>query len=112
MERAVGYFEGGSIAFKKASYYKVGGFNEAYEGYGCEDCDFFVRLRDNTKFFNQRSIDMFHLWHARVPGWTDRHKANKRLAENIDRNMKAPSYINQLRNQMISKYPQSKKFYV
>lgn len=109
-ERAVGYFEGGSIAFHKPAYFKVGGFNEAYEGYGCEDCDFFERLRDYTKFFNQRSIDMFHLWHSRVAGWTERHKANKKLAETINRTMKGLAYVSQLKTQMMNKYPESKKW--
>ena len=110
-ERAVGYFEGGSIAFHKRAYYKIGGFNEAYEGYGVEDCDFFERLRDYTKFFNQRSIDMFHLWHARVPGWTEKHRTNKKLAENIKKMMKGVSYIEQLKTQMLAKYPESGKYY-
>jgi GT2 family glycosyltransferase len=110
-ERAVGYFEGGSIAFRKLAYYKIGGFNEVYEGYGCEDCDFFERLRDNTKFFNERSIDMFHIWHSRVPGWTERHRINKRLADNINKTMSDKVYVAQLRTQMMNKYPESKAFY-
>lgn len=111
-ERAVGYFEGGSIGFRKSAYYKIGGFNEAYEGYGCEDCDFFERLKDHTRFFNQRSIDMFHLWHSRIPGWVEKHKANKKLAENILRTMKGQTYISHLTTQMQNKYPASKKYYV
>jgi GT2 family glycosyltransferase len=111
-ERAVGYFEGGSVAFRKPIYFKIGGFNEAYEGYGVEDCDFFERLKSNSHFFNQRSIDMFHLWHSRVPGWNDRHKANKRLAETITRTMSGHNYVQHLITQMQAKYPQSKKYYV
>jgi GT2 family glycosyltransferase len=111
-ERAVGYFEGGSIGFRTSAYFTVGGFNEAYEGYGCEDCDYFERLRDNTRFFNQRSIDMFHLWHSRIPGWVDRHKTNKKLAENILRTMKGQTYLTHLKTQMQTKYPASKKYYV
>jgi len=111
-ERAVGYFEGGSIAFHTNVYFRVGGFNEAYEGYGCEDCDFFERLKDHTKFFNQRTIDMFHLWHSRVPGWTERHKVNKKLSENILRTMKGQTYLTHLITQIQNKYPASKRFYV
>ena len=110
-ERAVGYFEGGSIAFRQKTYFKIGGFNEAYEGYGCEDCDFFERLRDNTHFFNQRSIDMFHLWHSRVPGWNNRHKINKKLAETIARTIKGPIYVKHLVAQFRSKYPAANKYY-
>jgi GT2 family glycosyltransferase len=111
-ERAVGYFEGGSIAFRKKIYFRIGGFNEAYEGYGVEDCDFFERLKNHSHFFNQRSIDMFHLWHSRVPGWNDRHKVNKRLAETIERTMKGNNYVLHLVTQLQSKYPASKKYYV
>jgi GT2 family glycosyltransferase len=103
-ERAVGYFEGGSIAFRKPVYFRIGGFNEAYEGYGCEDCDFFTRLKKHTKFYNQRSIDMFHLWHGRVAGWSQRHVANKRLAANIEKNMKDSTYISHLVGQLKSRY--------
>ncbi len=39
--RMVTYFEGGSIACHKNTFWNVGGFNEEFEGYGCEDCDFF-----------------------------------------------------------------------
>jgi len=109
-ERAVGYFEGGSIAFRKEYFFKVGGFNEAFEGYGCEDCDFFERLRDNTKFFNTRTVDMFHLWHSRISGWHERHRANKALLKTINRDMKKSAYVNHLVAQLKSKYPEAGKY--
>lgn len=34
-DRVVGYYEGGSLAVTKKGYWKVGGFNEDYWGYGC-----------------------------------------------------------------------------
>lgn len=34
-DRVVGYFEGGSIACTADAYWKVGGFNEDFWGYGC-----------------------------------------------------------------------------
>ncbi len=34
-ERLVGYYEGGSLACRKSTYWKVGGFNEDFWGYGC-----------------------------------------------------------------------------
>jgi len=109
-ERAVGYFEGGSIAFKKEFYYKVGGFNEAFEGYGVEDCDFFERLKDNTRFFNTRSVDMFHLWHSRTPGWNDRHARNKDLLKAINRDMSRLEYLNHLVAQIKAKYSEAGKY--
>jgi GT2 family glycosyltransferase len=110
-ERAVGYFEGGSIACRKDTFFKVGGFNEAFEGYGCEDCDFFTRLKDHSRFYSQRSIDMLHMWHSRVSGWDRRHKINKDLIASIGKTMKGKVYINHLVAQMQNKYPESKAFY-
>lgn len=34
-ERVVGYYEGGSLAVTKKGFWKCGGFNEDYWGYGC-----------------------------------------------------------------------------
>lgn len=34
-ERVVGYYEGGSLACTRSAYWKIGGFNEDYHGYGC-----------------------------------------------------------------------------
>lgn len=34
-ERMIGYFEGGSLAIRKSSYWNIGAFNEDYWGYGC-----------------------------------------------------------------------------
>lgn len=110
-ERAIGYFEGGSIAFRKKVYFNIGGFNEEYEGYGVEDCDFFERLKDSSNFYDNRFIDMFHLWHSRVGGWNNRHNANKRLAESIKRQMSREVYIRTLIERLRASYPESEKFY-
>jgi GT2 family glycosyltransferase len=111
-ERAVGYFEGGSIAFHKKKYFKIGGFNEVFEGYGCEDCDFFERLKKNTRFFNQRSIDMFHLWHSRAPGWQTKHKYNKTLIKSIERDMNNKKYVAHLVSQLQARYPKAKEWLI
>lgn len=73
----VGYFEGGSIACKKSTYYKIGGFDEAYEGYGCEDCCFFERLKGLSNFYDTRSYDFFHLYHSRSSDMESCHAKNK-----------------------------------
>lgn len=76
----VGYFEGGSLACLKNTYYNIGGFNDAYVGYGIEDCDFFMRLKSNSKqFYNIRSEVFYHLFHGRTPGWQQCHENNKFL---------------------------------
>lgn len=78
-ERVVGYYEGGSLACKVSAYWRVGGFNEDYWGYGCEDCDFYARLSQASKWLEQRTFDLVHLWHDRVLGWDKHHKENKNL---------------------------------
>lgn len=77
--RVVGYYEGGTLACTKAAYIKVGGFNEAFVGYGVEDCEFYERLSQNTKWFGERSKHLIHLWHPRSVEWNDCHIANTQL---------------------------------
>jgi predicted glycosyltransferase involved in capsule biosynthesis len=76
-ERVVGYFEGGSLACKVQTYWKIGGFCEDYYGYGCEDCDFYYRLSHRCKWSEQRVYDFLHLWHGRAPQWGVHHKKNR-----------------------------------
>lgn len=78
-DRVVGYYEGGSLACTKQAYWKVGGFNEDYWGYGCEDCDFYARLSSGSRWKEDRKFDLLHLWHGRVDGWNNHHKENKKL---------------------------------
>lgn len=84
-DRIVGYYEGGSLACRKSAYWKCGGFNEDYYGYGCEDCDFFARISKNASWFGERSISMLHLWHDRAEGWDKHHIENKRIEESLNR---------------------------
>jgi GT2 family glycosyltransferase len=83
-DRVVDYFEGGSLACRKWVYAAIGGFNEAYEGYGVEDCDFFERLKFCTKFHDERSVTLIHLWHGRTPGWEAHHERNKQIKAEIN----------------------------
>jgi GT2 family glycosyltransferase len=82
-ERVVGYFEGGSLGCLRDNYIKIGGFNEAFIGYGCEDCEFFARLAASPKFFNNRSVNLIHLWHGRTQGWKEHHNKNKLLESKL-----------------------------
>jgi predicted glycosyltransferase involved in capsule biosynthesis len=84
-DRAVGYYEGGSLACSKEAYWRVGGFNEDFDGYGCEDCDFFVRLSNGSKWTEDRTFDLLHLWHSRVDGWNQHHNVNKQLEIRLNR---------------------------
>jgi hypothetical protein len=104
-ERAVGYFEGGSLACTKNAYFKVGGFNEIYEGYGVEDCDFFDRLKNFSKFYNTRDTDFVHLWHGRTPGWEIHHRRNKKIAKQVSKNYTRQAYVNSLVVKLRNIYP-------
>lgn len=77
-ERVVTYYEGGSLAINRDAYFKIGGFAEEFVGYGCEDCEFFARLK-LLNFMNERSIDLIHLWHGRTAGWEVCHDKNKKV---------------------------------
>jgi len=79
VDRTVGYFEGGTLACTRDTYLRIGGFNEEFVGYGCEDCEFFFRLAKVPNFCNQRTEDLIHLWHGRTPGWMEFHKRNKEI---------------------------------
>lgn len=83
-DRVVGYFEGGSIACHMKAYWKCGGFNEDFWGYGCEDCDFYARLSANDSWSENRTFDFLHLWHGRVPGWSVHHDTNRGIESQIN----------------------------
>lgn len=83
-DRIVTYFEGGSLACKVSKYWDVGGFVEDYDGYGCEDCDFYARLKSTSGWLENRSINLLHLWHDRSDGWNLKHNANKKLLNQLN----------------------------
>lgn len=102
-ERMVVYFEGGSVGIRKRTFFEVGGFNEEYESYGCEDCDFFYRILNRTKMNNNRTEDMLHLWHSRYLGWNSDHERNKLIdAKNRDKDL--DNYTKELKNYFNKKY--------
>lgn len=84
-ERAVGYFEGGSLACRRATYWLVGGFNDDFWGYGVEDCEFYHRLAGNCAWREDRVFEFVHMWHGRSGGWHEEHRRNKALGEEIYR---------------------------
>jgi glycosyltransferase involved in cell wall biosynthesis len=83
IERCVGYFEGGSLGCHFNTYLKIGGFCEEFVGYGNEDCEFYSRLTQNSKFYGERTVDFVHLWHGRTSGWKDHHEKNKKLESQL-----------------------------
>jgi GT2 family glycosyltransferase len=79
----VDYFEGGSIACRRKTYWKIGGFVEEFVGYGVEDCDFYFRLSKATNWRENRQFDLLHLHHDRVDNWTMYHQKNKVLGSKL-----------------------------
>ena len=84
-DHMVGYFEGGSIACRRATYWLVGGFNEDFKGYGWEDVDFYARLSTNCNWSSNRTFDFLHLWHPRTTGWTLHHARNKIIGGKLNK---------------------------
>lgn len=82
IERIVGYFEGGSLACRTDYYWSIGGFNEQFEGYGVEDCEFYARMISRS-FMDMRNHVFLHLWHGRTHGWEACHDKNKKLGDSI-----------------------------
>jgi len=81
--RVVTYYEGGSLGIRKNVYGRIGGFVEDFVGYGCEDCEFYNRMYHCTKSYTKRSIDLFHLWHDRTPGWEQLHEKNRQIQKKL-----------------------------
>lgn len=82
-ERVVGYFEGGSLACRRHTYWLIGGFHEDFWGYGVEDCEFYERLSRNCAWKEDRNFDFVHLWHGRSDGWHQEHDRNRELGRQI-----------------------------
>jgi GT2 family glycosyltransferase len=106
-ERAVTYFEGGTLACRKRTYFKVGGFNEIFEGYGVEDCDFFDRLKNGSNFYDVRTVDLVHLWHGRTEGWEQHHNRNKKINQHLRQQYDLGAYINSLVAKLRKSYPEA-----
>lgn len=105
-ERMVEYFEGGSLGCNKSAYLSIGGFCETFRGYGCEDCEFFSRLKDMTYMCDDRSENFVHLWHGRVGDWASDWKNNQRTQEELN---KDPVQIrtNKIKKEFEDKYHMS-----
>jgi intein/homing endonuclease len=73
--------------------------------HNCEDCEFFERLM-TLKSFNQRSIDLVHLWHDRTAGWNQHHARNKQLGSEM-KSCLMPERISKLHNEFVTKYKTS-----
>lgn len=64
------YFSGGSIAFTRDAFIKIGGMCESFYGYGSEDCEFWGRITSLTKLKECRDVAFLHLNHKRANAWS------------------------------------------
>jgi len=81
--RVVGYYEGGSLACKRTTYWEIGGFNEDFRGWGCEDCDFYTRISSIPSWFGTRTFDLVHMWHTSGVN-QDEHSKNLAIIRKLD----------------------------
>ncbi len=54
--------QGGALWIKSGLYKRVGGHDERFVGWGCEDSDLFHRLRAVAKVWSMPHV-MLHMWH-------------------------------------------------
>lgn len=62
-ERIRQNWEGGTIAVKRDAFFKLGGYDEAFVGWGGEDNEFFDRCSD-AGHLRYGYLPFVHLWHA------------------------------------------------
>lgn len=58
---------GGSVAIGRSAFEAIGGFDEAFVGWGGEDNEFWDRCR-TRKVWEFTRLPLIHLWHAPQPG--------------------------------------------
>jgi len=66
------------IAVRSNEYFKIGGFDERYEGWGDEDNDFYSRIYASTKI-RRLNLPIYHLDHPRPLMRIEGEKLNRNL---------------------------------
>ncbi len=70
LEMVLSNCHGGSIAIDRQTYFKIGGHDESFYGWGGEDTEFFERCQ-STKLFANMYLPFVHLYHAKQSGMKD-----------------------------------------
>ena len=87
-ERVRQNWEGGTIAVRRDAFFEMGGYDEAFVGWGGEDNEFFDRC-SAVGHFKFGSVPFVHLWH---PAQTDKHASdNKNINGALDERLKIPA---------------------
>lgn len=78
--------QGGTIAITREAYFRIGGHDESFLGWGGEDNEFWDRCR-TLRFFWWSYLPFIHLWHAQQPDKPSPVERTERLrrALGIDR---------------------------
>lgn len=71
---------GGSFAITREAYLEIGGFDEAFVGWGGEDNEFWERA-NSRKLWPYGYLPLVHLWHEAQPGKFDQQRQTAELFE-------------------------------
>lgn len=66
-------FPGGSTAVSREAYWRIGGHDERFVGWGGEDLEFLDRLK-TTRIFPGGTLPSLHLWHPPAPQKRSEHR--------------------------------------
>lgn len=74
------YFFCGAI--QRQAVVDLGGFDERFEGWGADDCDFGNRMNAaGICFLYRRDVIVHHQWHESVPRFSNGYEENRALME-------------------------------
>ncbi len=73
---------GGNVGIHRSDYEDINGYDEAFEGWGCEDDDLRIRLRQAGKRIRSilRWTRTYHLWHPKGTTTPDEWKQGSNVA--------------------------------
>ncbi len=93
---------GGSVAISRQAFESIGGFDEAFVGWGGEDLEFWDRCR-TLKVWDYANLPVIHLWHAPQPGKRAVRGLGSQTAELTERRLSMDPHlrIDELRRRVL-----------
>ena len=88
-ERVRQNIQGMSIAVRRDAYFRLGGHDESFVGWGGEDNEFHDRCEACPHWF-WGHVPLYHLWHPWQPG---KGGGNTEASERLDRLLQVPAAI-------------------
>lgn len=80
-------WEGGTIAVRRKAFFELGGYDEAFVGWGGEDNEFFSRC-NGVHHLTFGFVPFVHLWHPSQP---DKHISdNRNITHALDERLRIP----------------------